>query len=129
MSLGWGTSLFSRILSNFATSRRSPVVKLKTQHRITKNIERWLIQARIFGIDTTANLVELSVPFPLHAVRIFNLSYTEDFIDNEAVFASRVIQCIASFGDLRRLERKISVGVVISNIDAKERVEQEIKNR
>ncbi|XP_033210463.1 uncharacterized protein LOC117168777 isoform X2 [Belonocnema kinseyi] len=125
---GYGCSLFSRIENSYGPNEKSPVLRLITQYRISTPIEEWLINSRIFGMNSLRNLVHQNVQFPLHSLRIFNLSYTEDFVDNEAVFASRLIHCIVSFGDLRRMERNISMGVVISDIDAKERVEQEIKN-
>ena len=128
-NLGWGNSLFYRIEKSFQVTNKSPVIRLPTQYRISSPIESWLNKADIFNMDTLRNLVKEEIPFPLYSLRIFKLSYTEDFIDNEAVFASRVIHCIASYGNLRRLERSISVGVIISDIEAKERVEQEIKNK
>lgn len=125
---GYGCSLFSRIENSYGPNEKSPVLRLISQYRISVPIEEWLINSRIFGMNSLRNLVHQNIQFPLHPLRIFNLSYTEDFVDNEAVFASRLIHCIVSFGDLRRMERNISMGVVISDIDAKERVEQEIKN-
>ena len=126
---GFGCSLFFRIENNFGPNENSPITRLLTQYRISPPIEDWLTKARIFGMNSIRNLVRQNIQFPLHPLRIFNLGYTEDFVDNEAVFASRLMHCIASFGDLRRMERNISVGVIISDIVAKDRVEQDIKNR